>query len=299
VDPTEFLNRYGPALATLEEFYSHVRGRGTQVYTNFHGRTAQDFEFAIDGPKHRLVKTLVEYSRDPGLVGKATVRVAHPNLSFQLQRMPSQKDFSIQWAGFVQGDKYEREVSEFRESQQFICAAYSISGIPLGELFKWRDFAIRDVLKTTSDDKNLFQVNFAAKSPGGSTFSGWFTVCPDDAWAVQEYEVRTYKEDPNAVGIGRGVVQYGDRFRGVPLVRSAQLSWLVNGETREHYDCSFSEMMYGPVPEKEFTLAAFGIPQPGPLIGVPPLAYWAILFATLAFVASVMLRLRRGRRRET
>ncbi len=301
VDPEKFISQYRPALSKLEQFYSQSRCRGVEIVKYSLGGRTIEFEFAVNGDRYRLVRALKEFRRTDE-VGITTAVVADPRLSFDLQRVPSRNDFAVQWVGISAGEMHKKRVEKIRWRAQFAFAAFSVCDVPITELQKWEGFSIQNVVPVQRDGHDLLKVSFMSTSPYGLSYGGWFAVCPHCAWAVHEYEVRQHKpgvDDATKPMVGRGHVEYWPADRDIPLVRRVELNWSRDNQVAQQFECNFTEFRHEVVPEEEFTLAAFGIPQPEPLVGVPPLAFWGLLLATIAFVCSVMLRLRRGHRRET
>ncbi len=85
--------------------------------------------------------------------------------------------------------------------------------------------------------------------------------------------------------------------QGVPLLKHIHLtSEEGSGPSGEGTSIKVLELTPGPVPEEEFTLAAFGLTDAGLQATVPPWFYYQLIALLAAAAAFVLWRLARRRR---
>ena len=259
----KFLSEYPEAAQRLEAGYAAVTIRAVKVYPLQDGADGEEealdrreFDLAQSGDGARLV------SRWQGHV---VVWVANPNTSFHIVKPLEEEAFTVQVfsSGSTRGYRSMRE--QIRLSAQDLHAPYCLDGLPIPELMAEPGFKMRSVVGSDKDGKTLITVHFAKPGfdPDGDVFreAGWFSVCPDDAWAVYEYESRYDHADGKQV-VRRADVQYGPKHKGIPALQAVRTR-LLGPEDRElEITLDVESIDFGPVPEAEFELASFGVDSP-------------------------------------
>jgi hypothetical protein len=200
----------------------------------------------------------------------------------------------------------EREEMRFRAWG--LHAPYCLRGAPIVELMAEPGFKVRRVARSEKDGKSLVTVYFAEAGFGhdGELFrrTGWFSVCPDDAWAVHEYESHTELADGRQV-VWQGDVQYGPTREGIPTLQAVRTQLLRPDGREVEITTDVESLDFGPLPEEEFELASFGLEPPkeeGPVnervdvfTRILRLALWSLATVTLTLVLAVGLQLVRRR----
>jgi len=122
-----------------------------------------------------------------------------------------------------------------------------------------------------------------------------------EKWVLYEYEYRP----KNGLAIRKGVIDYGEIQDGFPVPKRLVTSVF---DTRKKalragttYD--FEEFRFVDLPEREFTLAAFGLPEgvlrPSRVARTSQTGYWLLGLAFMALAGSVALKYASSRRRRT
>ena len=118
---------------------------------------------------------------------------------------------------------------------------------------------IRSVSRVREGTRGLLKAEFEMTpfQKGSMSRVGWFTVSPSEAWVLHEY-----KFDHGDIS-RHGSIEYGEMQAGVPVLRrftctARRLGKLLNTQT---YD--FEKLEFVDVPDRDFTLAAFDLPEVG------------------------------------
>ncbi len=170
-------------------------------------------------------------------------------------------------------------------------------------------FALQGVSPLRRNGKNLLRVAFewrpkreAAKDPAArGPMEGFFLVSPEEKWALYEFECRQKKE---SVVLYKGSVEYEGTVDGFPIPKKAFRQTFRPAESERPSSWSayeFQEFRFADLPDKAFTLAAFGIAehvaQPTKVVRQARLGYWFLALALGALAAAVLFKLAATRRR--
>jgi hypothetical protein len=148
-------------------------------------------------------------------------------------------------------------------------------------------------------EKELVQMEYARQLDKLDRINGAFPVekatiilDPELYWCVREYHV----DNPN--WILDGTLEYGDSIDGFPILRrSIQTEKSKTGFGDDLTTYEFDKIVHSDIPESEFTLSAFGLPE----IQVPgeqkPRTLWLWLLAAAAGCLVLALLARRAARR--
>lgn len=183
--------------------------------------------------------------------------------------------------------------------------AFKIQGIPLNELIKDPLFTI-DARGVQQNGKEMVQLEYDRKlvtrdrkdpsqtKPAG-TERGIVLLDPEHFWCIREYHLdnQNWKID--------GILEYGDDVDGFPILRRCQHTATQKkglGTMLITYD--FDKLDHRDVPESEFTLSAFGLPE----VQVPgeqkprTLWRWLIGIGITLGVLAILLRVYMKKRRQ-
>jgi hypothetical protein len=170
----------------------------------------------------------------------------------------------------------------------------------LPELVKDPDFVVKRVSPVRRGGVELAEVEFTCKPkqaparvidnqqlPGGwlRLRGGTLLLDPNQYWLLREYQVE--KEYPGQPAIKyHGTLQYATGPSGKPIMKRVLITFTKTGdeeeETRDfdlHEDAS--------VPDKDFTLSAFGFPEPPGLDRPIPFFVWILGGTIAAFVLAI------------
>ena len=286
VSKEEFLAEYGPAAARLEEFYSNLRLSARVANSGWpqEARNIQQ-EIVIRGGRGslRLDRTTSQGDR-PG----TAVWVAAPTRSFNVFARPGQSSYALEDLG----TRSAVAVEGMRLRCPLTAAPYGILEDRIADFIKFDDLTLTRLERTTDEQgAALAKLHYERHDEldGQPTEQyGWLAFYPDRCWALHEYSFGA--KDLNYTRI-RALLDYAGDEEGVPLLKRAEY-WYESGPPPRKRSLvqmfEVTELVPGPVPEKEFSLAAFGLPdieQAAPS-GMP---YLIVFLGILALVAGILL----------
>jgi len=182
----------------------------------------------------------------------------------------------------------------------------SLSGIPLLQMIESKNFKVIEIKQNVIGNHHFVRVEFDYRPNAyedaeleGGVFRGWMLVDPERNWVVREYEYKaTSAKSPDVVPTYTGAIRYKIEEDGTPLPEEATCIMKYvqsNGETeimRLEYHFQAERLSTDPIPDSEFTLAAYGLGDFEQPPGAPTntLPYWAFGFAAVALGISVVLK---------
>ncbi|MEJ7636505.1 MAG: hypothetical protein WKF75_00580 [Singulisphaera sp.] len=214
-------SEYPPALKKLEQFYSQLRGSGTQTDEQGKLTNVYSTQFWFDGNLSRCDRTRAKDGTGQR-TGRESALVARPGRHFSLVRDSKNSSWQIASLGNY-SQEIPAEINYY--SRQWVVAPFGLD-VPISLLMADKGFAIGNVTKTTEGGKELFRVEFDYRpantkslfigSPPSKVIriAGWMLVDPDDAWIIHRIEIREdFTGDESFVRTGK--VEYGDRSEGI------------------------------------------------------------------------------------
>jgi hypothetical protein len=193
--------------------------------------------------------------------------VATPNASFHVTRAPEDERFGIERFKPASRAGYQRIVEQIDELDRFLHIPYNMLNRSVLDWMAEPRFRIVGVVRSVEDDRELFTVHF--RNPtldwrGGSLLeAGWFSVRPDDGWAIQEYEL--HGQSPEGLqAVWQVRAEYGVAQDGMPALDRVTVQMRGKTGVTRQITTKVKTLDFGPVPDSEFDLAAFGLePPPG------------------------------------
>ncbi len=174
-------------------------------------------------------------------------------------------------------------------------AIYNSHWLP--EMVEEKEFLIKKYITVAKDGSNLARVEFEytkAEKNRHVPSSGWFELDPALYWVVRGYHVKITA--PSAVGGYSGTASYSAEFKigrsGIPLLtKSSERIDCPAEKTNSEWTNEYSLDEHEPAAE-EFTLTAFGLPEPHGVIWPKPTPYylWFIGVGLASLVLGVFLR---------
>jgi hypothetical protein len=309
-----FLAEYPQACKAWEELCSKAVGSLSHAY-----------DYATkDGPRHTesvlsfecKLPDMARFETRPNKTGLSKVNVEAMNrrYSFVVTSNGDSKPFSLVSVKESHGSKTSPEGKGLplgvRQIRALLDIPYAF-GRSGAFMLSGPTFVVRSVSPLVRDGKNLLKVEFDRPSPpnyvprnntrppsGG--FEGFLVVSPDEKWAVYEFECAEKNGNPRILKTGR--VEYEGVLDGFPVPKRAiQQTWRLPGrEIRATYTSDFHDFRLADVPDRDFTLAAFGIPEDAatPPSAPPPsnrLGYWFLAFAVASLAAAVLFKVASSR----
>jgi len=273
----EFLTRYEPAARKLAHFYTGLmlRARRTaEVYME--GRThTYEYIYRANGELLRLDEI--------GYYNQGTIAwVANPSTGGFVARRPKDKEHF-----FLLGpmSSYDGSKLKIRQFAPLPCEAYCAFNMDLVDYIRLPNVCVVSLTSEPTGTETLERLVFEWDYTGqGSKLIGTLWFAPQDCWVVRRGELRDVPEGDST----RWTFEYRGKHDGVPLVHKLERIWADrDGRPTERLVVEVTELVPGAVPEREFTLAAFGLSDAGLQETVPTWYYWQ-LAAVLALLAAVV-----------
>jgi len=304
-----FLSEYPEALKAWESRYAS--SEGTYRYTG-------DDPTNKAAPHREFVGTFKCKLPDMGILtsirntderSEQRVDGYNKKYSFSLKKVGDGGDFSVQSLQAVNGAELPPRSSPIRRTlRPILWVPY---GIPFStdRMVSNPRFVVQAVSPVSRNGKNMLKVEFdwpydpnrtvpkKARDPGG--YEGFFLVSPQEKWVLYEYECRE-KEGASRI-VYKGTVDYQGSLDGFPIPRRAtcQRLKLPGGELVETYSYDFLKFRFVDLPDQDFSLAAFGIPEqvtrPSKVARKGILGYWFLALALAALAAAVFFKMASSR----
>ncbi len=193
----------------------------------------------------------------------------NPKYSFELARADESEKWAV--AGLaLGGDKIlkqvEAPVSEFVE-RSFNLHFFGHCLRPIADLLTDKSFTVKSVHEEIAMGRKLVHVDFEYTEPlkqGTRRTSGWMKMDPEKYWCITE--TVTDVTDPQYSGSVRSVFETVEGRSGFPVLRHVEHRQ-EGHNTKKRYHLNESSVDFvlqenTAVPEREFTLSAFGLPEP-------------------------------------
>jgi hypothetical protein len=152
----------------------------------------------------------------------------------------------------------------------YLSAPWSFMGVPWTSVLEDPGFSIIDVTAKREGNRDLVRVAFEYRSSGDPNTkdpkkkspllmlkSGSAVFDPSSYWAVQSFEATSL-----AGGTSSTLIVYLGEHEGIPLPRSHATTVRMPNEPAYLLEATFENLTIQPTDESEFTLSAFGLPEP-------------------------------------
>lgn len=285
------------AIEKLENRFSQARGSGTLTTerptpggarddpSTWETRTSR-VDFAIDRDFNRV--TIRSASEEGGSsFQEERVYCTSPESSFRLERSQQTAPFLLTSVSSGIDSRLLSSISRFAGG--YVSAPYSMVVslmVPVSDLMKRPYFQVTDVTEVIRDGRRLLRFDLEFEPLQSlPVCSAWILVSPEEGWVTREFEGMYGSNRDVPV---RGKFEYGEMIDGVAMPRVVTYS---HPSYRHRFE--FDDLQLESSPAREFTLAAFGLPDLG-ASGSPRhgnrMGYYLIGAAVLALVASVVLK---------
>ncbi|MBI2804592.1 MAG: hypothetical protein HYX68_06360 [Planctomycetes bacterium] len=163
-------------------------------------------------------------------------------------------------------------------------------------VFKDPNFKIIDAHEFQQNDLSFVKIHFTNKERPfkPKVFrpylyeSGWAVFCPEHYWRLCEYEATVQQFGPSQFTV-RGTIDSHIDGKGFPIFSSSRVKWRgVSILDKKQYELEIvnkSEIEDRDPDPYEFTLTAFGLPEPPGMPAVRPRSRWYLWILTAAAVA--------------
>jgi hypothetical protein len=314
-----FLSEYPQAIKAWEARISISNLEGAVKYTEDDTRKKltphREIPFSF---KCKLPDMMILTSIENNANGqrKQLVNGSNKNYSFALMKLGDSKDFVIKSLEAANGpDRAPKRSGTKQLLRPFLWVPYA-SLFPHDSLLSNQRFDPRFVVRRVSTvahtGRSLLRVEFdILKAPPSETrteaasntvrYEGFFLVSPEEKWVLYEYERRMKTGNPRF--LYKGAVEYQGTLDGFPIVRHAthETLKLPQCDVVETHSFEFLDFRIAVLPDQDFTLASFGIPeavaQPAKVARSRGLGYWLLALATAALAAAVFFKMAASRRK--
>lgn len=287
---------YPKALKALEAFYTNAAGEVLATQKRPGSKTSPltpmiyRFASAAPGLARVTVQRVAEASDHEKM--PAAVYCRNKGYSFILERGRGRAEFAIKSLAKDEKDKREIAVLLQNHLEIYLNAPFSFASHAIGWITERPKFSIRSVAETVRGGKRALSIHFDCPiddAPRTGGYEGKLVVLPDEKWVVVQFEY-WYKKGGN---LHTGEVEYEGTSEGFPVPKRFTHSYLKPDDRTpilvSTYE--FKNMRFGPQPEKEFTLSAFGLPE---VDAVNPrrtgaVEHWLIGAGLVALSITVML----------
>ena len=257
------LSEYPQALKVLKVRFA--AREGILNYTSSGGNNARDphlrpatFSFAVKRP--RMAKVVRESSI--GGSKKQSVTCYNSDYAFQLSKESPDGKYSVR-------NLHRRESLDdrtlFNSLRINLDAPFKLGFVDMADLMGRQGFTISGVSPLVRGGNKVLKIAFEAPLPvskrnDGGGYIGWIIVAPDNKWVTLEYEYRPRKGKV----VWTGTIDYDGIQEGFPLPKRVIhiAAMQENRKDRMVETSEFEKVSFlSNVPDHQFTLAAFGIPE--------------------------------------
>jgi hypothetical protein len=254
------LSEYPKAVASMEQSYSRVSGEGDLTMIFKRGLPEEQVKrFHVSFARNAKLKKLIRSFDGELPKGSPASEVYCKNskYSFTLRREANDSPYTV--SGFTKTD--DKDIDETIEAylEQYLIGPYAVFGLPMSKIMADPSFAIRSVSEATNAGQKLVRIEYDYHPENILLRSGWVLVRPDKGWALQEYETRFGDRGRTITGTVEYETEKG-AFVPQRVVQDAP-PFLDTKPFRHTFE--FQKIDFRGLPEKEFTLSAFGLPEMG------------------------------------
>jgi len=256
------LLEYPKALRELEAFYTTAAGEVLATERRPLSKkspvTTTIYRFASCAPDMAMVaKRSSATSFDPGDDAE-TVVCCNKSYSFSLSKSPGKSEFAIR---LLTKDREAIGARLQNRLDPYLKAPFELLLLPVRTIMEQPGFSIRSAAWRERDGKRLLSIDFDCpmeKNRQGG-YEGTLLVAPAQKWALIEYELRFKKGD----GLRVGAIEYEGAVDGFPVPKRVSHSGLKTADRTPIKVATFElkGVRFERLPEKEFTLSAFGLPE--------------------------------------
>jgi hypothetical protein len=249
-----------------------------------------DVHFVVKGEYARVVR--IERDPSTGQLKKDVVRCINPDYAFALSRTDDKRSYQLSGLGLSSEDVRQ----EYLDAEAVYMHASWKYGKSFAEWLKEPGFTVEDVFETHRADKDCVCLKFSYNPPdprkaNGRMQNGSFYFDPKTYWSFQGFE---FTMPSNGFS---GVVEYGDPVDGFPVLRRVveRITYKgPEGSAERTTMCVFQIVSRCTTPAEQFTLTAFGMPEPKttPKAGRSRSWMWMLGAALATGISAVMIRRR-------
>ena len=241
------------------------------------------WNFKLAGNSRLMIRT--ELSN--GSSADEDVEACNSEYEFTLKRTRSDRPWLVTHVGTDLTERHE-EIAEEWGADFVAQSALHVGFVSFPEIFQSPDFTIKDVGIVDRAGDSLVSVMFEFSPSGKSAQDRWpragvVMLNPERMWAVESFDVEL-----SAYGRSEKLsqhIEYNSTGGGVPVIKRIVTTREETPDAPGHYQRTwdFDTFEYRDIPESEFTLAAFGLPEIA-----PPSMFQRYRLFVLLFVAGIV-----------
>ena len=278
------LVKYREAMSSLQRSLSRVQATGvlTETYIeNTHQHTVTyALAYAVNGTSKRIrVRRIENHIESPGELIYLTTALANYVISC--------KSSTDSYALKYKGTDFARLQPAFRKYLDgYLDSVVAAHKQPLELLLTSPDCEIRkcELLGQNGVKIAKFYFDYHLRELD-QHLVGWWSVRPDDAWVLHEYEMH------RGSSTIRGAIQYGEKVDSIPIPERIS-AYYEDTDGRREYSLTFDRWVFSAAPVSDFQLSTFGlqttVKQAGSRLR-PSISALYFGSALLALVIAVML----------
>jgi hypothetical protein len=250
---------YPAALKALESRFARAYGSGTsseEQKIGTEGHTRNDCAVTFASRRPDMAKVVLISSRTTVNDGKVSqprevVLCYNTKNSFWLAKPAGDSKYTVQSLEKDNDPKIGSRRQLYHQLR-FLDAPYMVGTLRMSLAFARPGFSIGRVSSLQKDGKPRLKIEFALPQRNASA---WVVVAPDEKWAIHEYDYRDISDSYH------GKVDYSEPVEGYPVPKRVTITQtsVVKTQPPQSYTFDFDEFHFGDAPDREFTLAAFGL----------------------------------------
>jgi hypothetical protein len=214
--------------------------------------------------------------------------------AFRLERKTADSPWFISELGLDVSKGYQLDIwsPDARIQLYFLAAALTFSGTQeyLPAMVKDADFSVEKTTQVQMAERELVRFDFRYRPKElperefkGRKFGGWnpirggwVTLDPERYWVICDYEVSVEWQD-QSTGIMAGALSYQKEDNGFPTLSTIERRYegiTKKGIATKRTDKEQFKLTHQKMDEREFTLSAFGLPEPMGVSWTRPTRWW-------------------------
>lgn len=233
--------------------------------------------------------------------GNVFFRVRNHDYAFALERTPQDHQSSLLALEQIGVDpKVDEGLVRVEETPRALALiGYYLWDDPLFRVVQSDSFCIKRAYAITSEDKELVRVEFeyriddAVRRRDYQITDGFLVCDPTREWALTEYGGKQHNIANKETTVKSAVLEYGETIGGIPIASKTALKIESLDKDYRSEAALTAEIISRDVPEEEFYLTHYGLPEPKFNQGWFGAWVWYLIAGIVCLVVSGMILKRR------
>jgi hypothetical protein len=269
-----FLAEYRRAGEALEETYTRLKAAGTATILVEKRRgipelvTHDQFAWAV-----RVRGDLLRFDQTfamPQNRARHHAAVVSPNVTFSVEKGAEDEGFAVRSLSVMDSTWAERRMGTLLHIMA-MTVPYCVYGQRIVDLIQESDVEVTALEESDVNGIPVVTLSYRMANLIGLPDSFQFSrleFLPESMWALRSFKLEVRDKDTPEIAKGsrNALIEYSGAYHGVPLIKRCTIwSERRKGDTyvpnyREEYEVT--ELQVTNVPENQFRLTSFGIPEP-------------------------------------